>query len=808
MTQKKNITVLSLDTLGDITLRQPLFAGLLDADYKVTVVVQAKYQNLISLIDKRLNIITTEINPYKFAEEKIRKQLSILRARIKKAKPKILVCAPYNYTYVDVWLMYNFADVERIGFARNKQFFMPYEYSMVLNIKKEFLDFSNMFARVVKCKETDHEIEKSKILFEAITNNSLSQHLIPTIILDKNIKEHAVKLLKQYSLTPKKYVIGCPAGIANNVTKAWPISSYVNLIIHLKKEYNLPVLLVGIEKERTYLNKIAVETKANGVDVCVWIGTAATLETLFGIIFHSLFYLGSDTGPMHFAGALNIPVVALFGGGNWPRFLPAGKSFVATQKLPCFKECNWQCWLQEPLCINLVDDKELKAGIKWILSNDKEEQKIHEGKKLDVILNDTLDAANICIRKQEEQLKQKEDFIHLQQTGKKLVSQKNSKLNISMNNLQCRQSLKDKIKVLKKRDRRNVRILKNQNKLIFKLNSVLEAVGVSGLKSGCVLGQEDAELKYSDNHCTGLKYRLKQAYYLFSNLFRPKLNIALLHLPKVIHIPKKYYLSDCTSCNNTISIVTPSYNQGNFLEETIRSVLEQEYPNLEYVVQDGNSADNSRDILNKYNEQLTYWESENDKGQTNAINKGFKHVTGDIMAYLNSDDLLLPGALSYVNDYFNKHPEVDVIYGNRVLINSNSCEVGRWVLPPHDDKVLSWVDYVPQETLFWRRSIWEKVGASLDEKYNFAMDWDLLLRFRSAGAKMIRVPRFLGAFRIHGSQKTITEIGYNGQKEMCYLRFKYIGKNVNSQMIYKNIRWYLLKHLVYQKLYRIGLLRY
>src|SRR5439155_11875113 len=120
------------------------------------------------------------------------------------------------------------------------------------------------------------------------------------------------------------------------------------------------------------------------------------------------------------------------------------------------------------------------------------------------------------------------------------------------------------------------------------------------------------------------------------------------------------------------------------------------------------------------------------RGQAHAINLGFRHATGEILAYLNSDDLLLPGALAYVANHVVRHPEVGVVYGHRVVIDADGREVGRWVLPPQDDASLVWDDYVPQETMFWRRRAWERVGARLDETFHFALDWDLILRFRQA----------------------------------------------------------------------------
>lgn len=254
-----------------------------------------------------------------------------------------------------------------------------------------------------------------------------------------------------------------------------------------------------------------------------------------------------------------------------------------------------------------------------------------------------------------------------------------------------------------------------------------------------------------------------------------------------------------------ISIVTPSYNQGQYLEKTLRSVLDQNYPRLEYVVQDGGSRDESVEVIEKYRPRLLHAESKKDKGQGNAINLGFAHASkGEIMAYLNSDDILLPGALNYVAAYFKAHPEVDVVYGHRIIIDQHGYEIGRWVLPPHSDKMLVWADYVPQETMFWRRRVWDKVGG-IDESFRFALDWDLLLRFRDAGAKFVRLPRFLGAFRLHVTSKTAAEMGEVGTHEMGLLRQRVHGVATGLDEIRANLQGYMLSHCWHNWLYRLGL---
>ncbi len=203
----------------------------------------------------------------------------------------------------------------------------------------------------------------------------------------------------------------------------------------------------------------------------------------------------------------------------------------------------------------------------------------------------------------------------------------------------------------------------------------------------------------------------------------------------------------------SISIVTPSYNHACFLEETILSVLNQDYPRLTYAVVDGGSSDGSAEIIERYRDSLSYAVSERDKGQSDAIVKGMNRMDGEILAYLNSDDFLAPGTLRYVGAYFTAHPEVDVVYGHRIIVDDKSREVGRWILPRHYSDSTKHFDYIPQETLFWRRSFYEKAGG-IDPDFHFAMDWDFILRLQAQGANFRRLPYFLACFRAHEAQKS------------------------------------------------------
>jgi glycosyltransferase involved in cell wall biosynthesis len=280
------------------------------------------------------------------------------------------------------------------------------------------------------------------------------------------------------------------------------------------------------------------------------------------------------------------------------------------------------------------------------------------------------------------------------------------------------------------------------------------------------------------------------------------------HAPRRLSLPKHYGRARHLASPPTISIVTPSFNQGHVIEETIRSVLDQRYPAIEYIVQDGGSTDGTIAVLERYGARLTHWESAPDGGQSAAINLGMRRTTGEIMAYLNSDDILLPGSLAYVADYFQAHPDVDVVYGHRVLIDERGMDVGRWVLPPHDDHTIMFADFIPQETMFWRRRAWEAVGGRIDESFRFAMDWDLILRFRAAGLTFRRLPRFLGGFRVWQNQKSISWWLPVGRRETERLTARTLGAVPTRERIRDEIAAYLRRHWVLDKLYLAGLVRY
>jgi glycosyltransferase involved in cell wall biosynthesis len=205
-----------------------------------------------------------------------------------------------------------------------------------------------------------------------------------------------------------------------------------------------------------------------------------------------------------------------------------------------------------------------------------------------------------------------------------------------------------------------------------------------------------------------------------------------------------------------VSVITPSFNQAAFLEETICSVIEQDYPQFEYIIIDGGSTDGSVDIIKKYANYLTGWVSERDKGQTDAINKGFARAKGEILAWLNSDDTYQPGAITQAVTCLMDHPEVGMVYGDANFIDANGKIIGRFPAAQTDYKRLrrGYV-HITQQAAFFRADLWKRVGP-LDPTFYFAMDYDLWVRL-AAQAPLLYVPRTWANFRLHGDSKTIAD---------------------------------------------------
>lgn len=264
-----------------------------------------------------------------------------------------------------------------------------------------------------------------------------------------------------------------------------------------------------------------------------------------------------------------------------------------------------------------------------------------------------------------------------------------------------------------------------------------------------------------------------------------------------------------------ITIVTPNYNMGHFLECTIDSVLSQNYPNIEYIVIDGGSTDNSVEIIRKYEKYLAYWVSESDAGLYDALNKGFSRSTGEILAYINSDDILFKGTLSIVAELFSSFHDVDWITGKRAFIDEADRIIKvdnliRWSIY---DFMLGSHTWIQQESTFWRRSLWLRNGKSFDSSYKYAGDFELWFRFFKT-ADLYTINTILGGFRIRKKNQislenieeyilevnsclndlNMKDVDLKRVKRLKYLKNTGILTAIRNLPIFNNIYHQILQH--------------
>ena len=215
-----------------------------------------------------------------------------------------------------------------------------------------------------------------------------------------------------------------------------------------------------------------------------------------------------------------------------------------------------------------------------------------------------------------------------------------------------------------------------------------------------------------------------------------------------------------------ISVITPSFNQGHFIEQTILSVISQQYPHMEFLILDGGSTDNTVEIIRKYEKHITYWHSKKDNGQASAINEGFNRATGSILCWINSDDMYLPGIFARIAVHFIQETVPKIVFGNCIHFSDESGKVrGSSVTRAHERLDLSLCDYIIQPSSFFNRSAWTLTG-QLNEAMSFAFDWDWFIRAKRAGVELLPLAEYLSIYRIHQQHKS----GSGGDKRIEELK--------------------------------------
>lgn len=848
----RTLVAVKVDTLGDLVLFAPALEALRRAwpATRIAVVIRRAYSDLAPLLAPGIEWLPTTLDPFAHGPAQDPSELQRLRAAVTGLCPDVLVAATSRRNWLETVLAAGSGAARRLALgARTEDEFFAVQLRVALGVKAE-----GAFPEQVDAA-AEPDWRRNFALVDALVGTT-TERLAPTLRLPAgDAAKRATDFLARHRLAGHRYVVCAAAGFANVPLKTWPAERFAAVLTHLRERHGLPALLIGHESERVHLETVAA---AAGGAVPVWLGCEGSLPEMASLLANAALFVGNDTGAMHLAAALDVPVVAVFGGGTWPRFVPAGRrSAAVVQPLPCFG-CGWDCAFGDAPCIGGITVANVTAAVDDILAQgDAACSKIRSVEHLPESTRAlmgraaahyrTARADHLARQHKLEELTALDQEKDAEIASLKAVCDEREqivvRLDRGLRDLHAHVATVEADKAVLEKTLRELppdsakaaRALADQTVHIRNIEALLKlrehdlaelrasaanrTAGLHDLEQAkhygrllaekervirdlrrgleardTVIGQLSAEATAGGSRVR--KLWIAARMFARERLWRPfehwlfgttverywmQIGVLRHYAPRPLKWDDRLpgpRLPDATLPQ--IAVVTPSYGQEKFIERTLHSVLDQHYPKLRYVVQDGASKDRSPEIIARFAPQLHHWESIRDQGQADAIGRGFAHVTAslgpdDLMAWLNSDDRYGPGVLRYVGEYFVRHPEVDVLYGHRIIIDDDDRDVGRWIMPRHHAATLEWIDYVPQETLFWRKRAWDLAGG-IDPTFQFALDWDLLARFQQAGCRIVRVPFFLGAFRVHAEQKTSQAIHTTGADEMRRVRTRFHGE--------------------------------
>lgn len=397
----RNILVPRFDTFGDIILLQGFIHALLDLlpEARITLLVREGYDQLKPLFPERLIWKTTRINPYK--EPSDMGAIKSLLEELKEGSYDLLLITTYSRTWPDDLIAAALTSMWRIVLGEIRD--TPAYLTEVLpDIGINVPDC--VYDECIPVEEKTHETEKYQTLWKHITGQE-SPLPKPQLTVPDDAMKQAQDFLDAAGLKEDKFVFCFPAGVANVSLKAWPEDNFAEVITHLEKKYSLKTLVAAHESEKDIADKVIALATQRRATPELWLGKDGEIPLACALIAKCHFYLGNDTGMMHVAAALNKPVVAIFGGGTWPRFLPdIPIGFVLTQELPC-TYCMWDsCWLADAPCIKMVSINNIVQAIDRLLKGMVYRLEVHKGLPLETDLKVLLEKGNNNFKKLEEEI--------------------------------------------------------------------------------------------------------------------------------------------------------------------------------------------------------------------------------------------------------------------------------------------------------------------------------------------------------------------------------------------------------------------
>ncbi len=686
----KKILLPRFDTLGDIVLLEPFLRGLHEGfkGAEITLLVSEAYDQLAPLFPKYLNWEVWRINPYRnpYLEQIDEKEVKDFLCQLENSGWDLVLFTKYEWTWIDHFIAAHLSEVQQLAIGTTKE--TP-EWLKPHLVRLDMESYSSQVVPV-PVEEKTREREKYQVLLNYLTgeNRVLPN---PKLTVPDDLKRHSRAVLQSLELDKKTFCVCLPGGIENISIKVWPTEKFAEVITWLNDRHRINTLLVGHEKERNIVERVAGLAGKEGYIPSIWLGKDGEIGLLAGLLERARFYLGNDTGPMHIGAALDTPVIALFGGGHWPRFIPNGsRCHIIVRRMSCFY-CDWKCSFGDAPCVKDLPLSLVQEAIETAVRENKlngDAVSIHEAEPYPETTNDLIQKAwetfNGVEADRAARLRVIEDL------GKRL-----------------QESEAD----------RGARL------------SVIEDLSRR-------LQEVEADRAAHLEVIRGLEQKMFETM--------NQLNFSTSVLPK-------------------ISLVTACLNQRAYLEKTIRSVLGQKYPNLEYIIIDGGSTDGTLEVIRRFESHLSYWISEPDNGQAEAINKGFSKATGEIISWLNADDTYTEGALWEWVKAVLRYPKADVwmaSHHNYIDECDNVFSVMGNIFVNHAEFVKYWKMggiRVNQPSVFFRRQLLEEIG-EIDPHLRYGLDYDFFLRL-SRDHRIVTVNGRWANYRLHRDAKSGTPAG-------------------------------------------------
>jgi len=355
------------DTYGDIVLFEPVLRLLrrYKPDCEIFILVRKGYLDIAPMISQEIQWLTVDANPYKMSPIECCDELKQLKISLDAIEPGIVVAPLINKTWLEIVVASWYPKARKVALG-----------DVVLDVctvdllnKYLQIDTKTIFTETIRISKNITEWENNLLLASGLCNQPISS-CIPQLKLPNEAERQAAAILGEWELLNKSWVACCPAGVSNVSIKKWPAEKYGQVVAWLKNKKNLDVCLLGHSNEQHILEAVREESGRYGYLPMIWLGNDGDIPLFCSLLQRCEFYFGNDTGAMHMAGALNRSVVAIFGGGTWPRFKPASAISIAiVQKLPCFG-CNWMCHFSSAPCISSIPVEKITNVLsEWIDSS-------------------------------------------------------------------------------------------------------------------------------------------------------------------------------------------------------------------------------------------------------------------------------------------------------------------------------------------------------------------------------------------------------------------------------------------------------